>query len=193
MKLGEFIEKIMDAGWKASCDAQHTEIKKVYNQIFIDNKAQHTDDFGNTHTKTFEDKMEYINLTYAEAWQALKDGKDVFMDGQRCYLSTDIYIIYLQSGKFVTFHPTDKLFKMKKEPEFESLGLSDDCVEINVFGVKVNHPKDSSYIFFVEENGVVRDSSGYWRAKIKYKGDYTKAKIKVTVDKDGNITYKDVA
>jgi hypothetical protein len=180
-------------------------------------KAQHTDDFGNTHTKTFplahrpsddvsmmiayrsqykqeqEDKMEYIDLTYTEAWQALKDGKKVLYNKNFCRIDHDGFIEQYPSSFLAIFHPTDKLFKMEKEPEFESLGLSDDCVEIDVFGLKLYERKGLDEIYNVCKDGAVRDFSGRFKGKIKYKGDYTKAKIKVTVDKDGNITYENVA
>jgi hypothetical protein len=168
--------------------------------------TSHTDDFGNTHTKTFEDKMEYINLTYAEAWQALSDGKQVLFDDYECmfskrgihdgrYCSPIIVYKYMKDkdSHECPFHPTDKLFKMKKEPEFQSLGLSDDCAEIEVFGLKLYQDKMECVGYSVEKCGFIRDSLGYWHGKIKYKGDHDKAKIKVTVDKDGNITYEDVA
>jgi hypothetical protein len=199
-----------------------------------DSVTQHTDDFGNTHTKTFEysadaytytmtnieDKMEYINLTYAEAWQALSDGKQVLFDDYECMFSKrgihngrycSPIIVYKYSVEKEShecpFHPTDKLFKMKKEPEFQSLGLSDDCVEIEVFGLNLYQEKGHSHFYSVVDSAytIPRDVHSEGKAsvfrgdinrslgKIKYKGDHDKAKIKVTVDKDGNITYEDVA
>jgi hypothetical protein len=185
-----------------------------------DSVTQHTDDFGNTHTKKFplahrpsddgstmiayrpqykqeqEDKMEYIKLTYAEAWQALKDGKEVLYNGMVCRIGEKDLIQFINNNDIpfpVRFTSTEKLCIMKKEPEFESLGLSDDCVEIEVFGLKLYQDKMECVGYSVEKCGFIRDSLGYWHGKIKYKGDHDKAKIKVTVDKDGNITYEDVA
>jgi hypothetical protein len=95
--------------------------------------------------------------------------------------------------KLVPYHPTDKLFRMKKEPVFESSGLSDDYFEIEVFGLKAYH-KFFPQTYFVDSQGYVLNTiNDMLLGKIKYKGDYTKAKIKVTVDKDGKITYEDVA
>jgi hypothetical protein len=164
-------------------DCQYSEYKLINGEII---KA--TDE---------DKKVDTIQLTYTEAWEALKAGKEVFYKEFSCYLSevnsTILYVFGVNGANFAPFHSTNKLFTMKKEPEFDSLGLSDDYVEIEVFGLKAYH-KFFPQTYFVDSQGYVLNTiNDMLLGKIKYKGDHTKAKIKVTVDKDGNITYEDVA
>ncbi len=34
MKFGKFLEALNDAGWRGTCDAQHTEIFKLWQKLF---------------------------------------------------------------------------------------------------------------------------------------------------------------
>ena len=34
MKFSDFVDALYSAGWRAPCDAQHTEIKKLWRNLF---------------------------------------------------------------------------------------------------------------------------------------------------------------
>ena len=144
---------------------------------------------------TEEKKVDTIQLTYAEAWEALKEGKEVFYNGCVCRINsvnnTIIYKTITLAEFYAPFHLTDKLFTMKKEPEYEILGLHDDLVGVEVFGLKTYLEKNSYYIFYMDIIGIVfEEKYRTYIGRVKFKGDHTKAKVKVTVDKDGNVTYE---
>ena len=137
--------------------------------------------------------MDTIKLTYAEAWEALQEGKEVFYNDFICKISEiDKNILYIGAyGRYAPFHSTNKLFTMKKEPEYEVLGLHDDWVEIEVFGLKAHQRVSTSVVYYLEDDGfVIRNDDRYLSGRVKFKGDHTKAKIRVTVRADKKITYE---
>lgn len=143
-----------------------------------------------------EKEVEIIQLTYAEAWEKLKEGKEVFCYSHPCNLNPNIGIIHYADGQdthIAPFHLTDKLFTMKKEPEYEILGLHDGWVEVEVFGLKTYQKIDRVSIYHLDDDGFIRiGNDSYLSGRIKFKGDHKKAKLKVTVDKDGNVAYENL-
>lgn len=39
MTFDEFTDKLKDAGWRATCDAQYTGIERLYNEIMLLDRA----------------------------------------------------------------------------------------------------------------------------------------------------------
>ena len=147
---------------------------------------------------TEEKEVDTIKLTYAEAWEKLKEGKEVFYKDYPCNSGSIICFGNQRIGvdNIVPFHSTDKFFTMKKEPDYEVLGLHDNYVEIEVFGLKAYQEKGTSSSYHVKDeylgSGFVCTSVLRYIGRVKLKGDSGVGRIRVTVDKDGIITYEHI-
>lgn len=151
--------------------------------------------FSSRFIKAQDKEVDTIKLTYTEAWEALKEGKEVFHKGYPCKADTIIVFGNIRIGEsnIAPFHLTDKLFTMKKEPDYEVLGLHDNYVEIEVFGLKAYQPLSTWYSYTLDSNGfvymVIYDKI---IGRVNIKGKITKAEIRVAVSKDKKITYEQV-
>lgn len=135
-------------------------------------------------------------LTYQEAFENLAQGKEVFFSGKKLFISSLSSILrWYESESSTVSHAapysiTEKFFSMKKEPDYEVLGLHDDWVEIEVWGLKAYQALNQADYSILEGGSVYDEHHDITIGRVKFKGDHKKAKIRVTVSADKKITYE---